>query len=94
MWPFEYESPEFLDDHHDHDHHHDHDGNDHGHGGMKHYHDGEMQSLLLPSDKRSIFTTARVGPGLLSATPIWVRRGLWSKSRLCLTTTINILLFR
>src|SRR6266436_4224238 len=52
--------PEFLDagddhdhDHHDHDHHHDHDGHDHGHGhgGLKHYHDEEMQSLSLRSDK-------------------------------------------
>ena len=93
MWPFEYESPEFLDAGEDYD-HHDHDGNDHGHGGMKHYHDGEMQSLCCHRTSRSIFTTARVGPGLLSATPIWVRRGLWSKSRLCLTATINILLFR
>ena len=50
--------PEFLDaaddhDHHDHDRHHDHDGHDHGHGhgGIKHYHDEEMQSLSLRSDK-------------------------------------------
>ena len=48
--------PEFLDagddhDHHDHDHHHDHDGHDHGHSGIKHYHDEEMQSLSLRSDK-------------------------------------------
>ncbi|MBN8978207.1 MAG: GTP-binding protein [Xanthobacteraceae bacterium] len=36
--------------HHDHDHHH-HD-HDHGHGhGMKHYHDEDMQSLSLHSDK-------------------------------------------
>jgi G3E family GTPase len=46
--------PEFLhaDDHdhrHDHDHHHDH---DHGHAhGMKHYHDEEMQSIALSTDK-------------------------------------------
>jgi G3E family GTPase len=48
--------PEFLDvgdghDHHHHDghdHHHDH---DHGHGGLKHYHDEDMQSLSLRSDK-------------------------------------------
>ncbi|MGO9703373.1 MAG: CobW family GTP-binding protein [Xanthobacteraceae bacterium] len=53
--------PEFLegngDDHdhdHDHDHHHDH---DHGHpyahnsGGLKHYHDEEMQSVSLKTDK-------------------------------------------
>jgi G3E family GTPase len=35
--------------HHDHDHHHHHD-HDHGHG-LKHYHDEEMQSLSLKSDK-------------------------------------------
>jgi G3E family GTPase len=51
--------PQFLeaDDHdHDHDHHHhhgDHDGHDHHHhgGGLKHYHDEDMQSLSLRSDK-------------------------------------------
>jgi G3E family GTPase len=50
--------PEFLDvgdghDHHHHDgHQHDHDHNhDHGHGGLKHYHDEDMQSLSLRSDK-------------------------------------------
>jgi G3E family GTPase len=51
--------PDFLepgDDHdHDHDHHHhdhDHHHHDHGHGhGLKHYHDEEMQSLSLKSDK-------------------------------------------
>jgi G3E family GTPase len=55
--------PEFLTgDHHDHDHHHDHEhghdhhhDHDHGHthsrGGLKHYHDEEMQSLSLSSDK-------------------------------------------
>ena len=57
--------PAFLDDeghdhdhhHHDHDHdhgHHHHDhahGHGHGHGGMKHYHDEEMQSLSLRTDK-------------------------------------------
>jgi G3E family GTPase len=52
--------PEFLevgDDHdhdhdHDHGHHHGHD-HDHGHshGGLKHYHDEDMQSLSLRSDK-------------------------------------------
>jgi G3E family GTPase len=46
--------PEFLeaDDHHDHDHRH-HDGHDHhhDHGGLKHYHDEEMQSVALRSDK-------------------------------------------
>ena len=51
--------PEFLDagdghdhhhdhDHHGHDHHHDH---GHSHGGLKHYHDEDMQSLSLRSDK-------------------------------------------
>ena len=46
--------PEFLDagdghGHHDHDHHH---GHDHGQGhGLKHYHDEDMQSLSLRSDK-------------------------------------------
>jgi G3E family GTPase len=48
------------DDHgHGHDHHHDHDhDHDHGHhahshkhGGLKHYHDEEMQSISLKSDK-------------------------------------------
>jgi G3E family GTPase len=54
--------PKFLeeDDHghdHDHDHHHDHGHGDHGahhhhHGnGLKHYHDEDMQSLSLRSDK-------------------------------------------
>jgi G3E family GTPase len=51
--------PQFLeaDDHdHDHDHHHhhgDHDGHDHHHhgGGLKHYHDEDMQSVSLRSDK-------------------------------------------
>jgi G3E family GTPase len=46
--------PAFLeaDDHgHDHDHHHDH-GHDHAHshGGLKHYHDEEMQSISLKTD--------------------------------------------
>ncbi len=50
--------PDFLtaDDHdHDHDHHHhDHDhGHDHHHhhGGLKHYHDEDMQSVSLNTDK-------------------------------------------
>jgi G3E family GTPase len=53
--------PEFLDDgghhhhDHDHDHHHDHghgqDGHHHHGGGLKHYHDEEMQSVSLKSDK-------------------------------------------
>jgi G3E family GTPase len=49
--------PEFLgvDDHHHHDHDHDHDhhGHDghHHHDGVKHYHDEDMQSLSLKTDK-------------------------------------------
>ncbi len=52
--------PEFLEgdnghDHHDHDHHHHghdhHHDHDRGHGGLKHYHDEEMQSLSLRSDR-------------------------------------------
>ncbi|MGY4422885.1 G3E family GTPase [Bradyrhizobium sp. JR6.1] len=46
--------PDFLeagDGHdHDHDHHHDHHHHDHGHG-LKHYHDEDMQSLSLRSEK-------------------------------------------
>ena len=38
-------------EHHDHGHHHGHDGHGHGHGGLKHYHDEEMQSLALRTDK-------------------------------------------
>ncbi len=33
-------------DHHDHDHHHDH----HHHGGLKHYHDEDMQSVAIAHD--------------------------------------------
>src|SRR6185437_5517020 len=55
--------PEFLDagddHHHDHDHHHghghdhhhDHSHDSHSHGGLKHYHDEDMQSLSLRSAK-------------------------------------------
>src|SRR5271165_3803774 len=50
--------PDFLgaNDHgHDHDHHHhhdhDHDHHHHDHGGLKHYHDEDMQSLSLKTDK-------------------------------------------
>jgi G3E family GTPase len=54
--------PEFLEDdgHHDndhhhshgHDHHHDHDHKHaHSHGGLKHYHDEEMQSISLKTDR-------------------------------------------
>ncbi|CAN5213990.1 GTP-binding protein [soil metagenome] len=47
--------PEFLHDDGGHDHDHDHHGHDHhhdhSHGGMKHYHDEDMQSLSLRTDK-------------------------------------------
>jgi G3E family GTPase len=53
--------PDFLTaGHHDHDHHHDHDpdhhhehgdAHAHSHGGLKHYHDEEMQSISISSDK-------------------------------------------
>src|SRR5499433_3533949 len=47
--------PDFLEagDDHDHDHHHGHDHHhDHGHShGLKHYHDEDMQSLSLKTDK-------------------------------------------
>jgi G3E family GTPase len=50
--------PQFLDapDAHEHDHDHDHAHGDghhhhHAHGGLKHYHDEEMQSLSLASDR-------------------------------------------
>jgi len=50
--------PKFLEaDEHDHDHHHDHSHGDHGAddhhhgGGLKHYHDEDMQSVSLSSDK-------------------------------------------
>ena len=46
--------PDFLEAGDDHDHHHDHDhGHDHEHHhhGLKHYHDEDMQSLSLRSDK-------------------------------------------
>lgn len=45
--------PQFLTaDDHDHDHHHDH-GHDHHHhhGGLKHYHDEDMQSISIKTDK-------------------------------------------
>jgi len=50
--------PAFLDRGEEHDHDHDHDNHGHhhhdhghGHGGLKHYHDEEMQSLSLRTDK-------------------------------------------
>jgi G3E family GTPase len=50
--------PDFLgandhDHHHDHDHddHHHHDHDHHDHGGLKHYHDEDMQSLSIKTDK-------------------------------------------
>jgi G3E family GTPase len=51
--------PDFLEtgdghdhhDGHDHDHDHHHHEHAHGHGGLKHYHDEEMQSVSLRSEK-------------------------------------------
>src|ERR1700736_3688759 len=48
--------PEFLETgDHDHDHHHDHHGHAHDHhhhaGGLKHYHDEEMQSVSLKAEQ-------------------------------------------
>jgi G3E family GTPase len=47
--------PDFLETgDHDHDHHHDHDHGHqhaHSHGGLKHYHDEDMQSIALKTDK-------------------------------------------
>jgi G3E family GTPase len=45
--------PAFLEaEEHGHEHGHDHgDDHDHNHGGLKHYHDEEMQSIALKSDK-------------------------------------------
>jgi G3E family GTPase len=74
--------PAFLDgDGHDHDHHHEahaHDGHSHSHtgGGLKHYHDEDMQSLALttdrPLDPDKFFPwvqdlVAREGPSILRA---------------------------
>ena len=44
--------PDFLvEDDHDHDHHHDHGhDHDHHHGGLKHYHDEDMQSVAIAHD--------------------------------------------
>jgi G3E family GTPase len=66
------------DDHHDHDHEHDHDGHAHhhgnGHGGLKHYHDEDMQSISLktqkPLDPDKFFSwiqdlVAKEGPSIL-----------------------------
>jgi G3E family GTPase len=47
--------PAFLEEgeghHHDHDHDHDDGHHHHHHGGLKHYHDEDMQSLALKTDK-------------------------------------------
>jgi G3E family GTPase len=48
--------PDFLQagddhDHHHHDHDHGHHHHDHGHGGLKHYHDEDMHSMSLRTDK-------------------------------------------
>jgi G3E family GTPase len=48
----DHEHPHGHDHGHDHDHHHDH-GHEHAHqhGGLKHYHDEDMQSVSLKSDE-------------------------------------------
>jgi G3E family GTPase len=44
--------PKFLEAGDNHDHHHDHaDGHHHEHGGLKHYHDEDMRSLSLKTDR-------------------------------------------
>ncbi len=44
--------PQFLEASDSHDHHHDHaDGHSHDHGGLKHYHDEDMQSLSLKTER-------------------------------------------
>jgi G3E family GTPase len=46
--------PQFLEAGDDHDHHHEHGHHhdrDHDHGGLRHYHDEDMQSLSLKTDK-------------------------------------------
>ena len=56
--------PDFLDGGDDHDHAHHHHGHDHDHdhahhhGGLKHYHDEEMQSISLRPTSRSIPTSS------------------------------------
>ena len=62
--------PQFLEaDDHAHDHHHDHDHGDghdhaHSHGGLKHYHDEDMQSISLktdaPLDPDKFFRSSRI----------------------------------
>jgi G3E family GTPase len=48
----EHEHTHDHDHHHDHGHHHDHDHHHHGESrGLKHYHDEDMQSVSLRSDK-------------------------------------------
>ncbi|MFG1462641.1 GTP-binding protein [Xanthobacter sp. DSM 24535] len=42
--------PDCGHDHHDHDHGHGH-GHHHGHGGLKHFHDEDMQSVSISTDK-------------------------------------------
>ncbi|MGA2816031.1 MAG: GTP-binding protein [Xanthobacteraceae bacterium] len=49
-------APDFLESEDDHDHHHahghdHHHGHEHAHRGLKHYHDEDMQSVSLKSDK-------------------------------------------
>ena len=71
---------------HDHDHHHDHDGHGHSHdgGGLKHYHDEDMQSVALktekPLDPDKFFPwvqdlVAREGPSILRSKGILAFKG-------------------
>ena len=71
---------------HDHDHHHDHNGHRHSHdgGGLKHYHDEDMQSVALktekPLDPDKFFPwvqdlVAREGPSILRSKGILAFKG-------------------
>ena len=83
--------PEFLDagdghDHHDHDHHHGHDHHhDHGHnhGGLKHYHDEDMQSLSLRTSK--LLDPSKFMPWLQNLVAVEGQKILRSKGILAFT---------
>lgn len=76
--------PAFLEsDGHDHGHHHDH-GHDHHHHGLKHYHDEDMQSVSLrtekPLDPDKFFPwiqdlVAKEGPSILRSKGILAFKG-------------------
>src|SRR5471030_451801 len=88
--------PEFLEvgdghDHHDHDHHHGHDHHhDHGHshdnhstGGLKHYHDEDMQSLSLRTNK--LLDPSKFMPWLQNLVAVEGQKILRSKGILAFT---------